>query len=210
MSETRRRGRPRRSAATGRPGFALLLAVVLAAAGIAAPALAADRSLTLDPAACTLTFLLDTTFHEVHGTMKVKGGTIRFDPATGAASGEITVDATSAATGNGRRDKTMHGDILESGKFPTIVFKVERVEGTLPAGAPAEMKLHGVMTLHGAPHPVTMPATVRIEAGLVRAEAHLTVPYVEWGLADPSFLFVRAAKTVDVAITAQGRLADVP
>ena len=176
----------------------------------AAPVRAAGKLLTLDPAACTLTFLLDTTFHEVHGTMKVTGGTIRFDPATGAATGEITVDAQSAATGNDRRDKTMHGDILESGRFPMIVFKVERVEGPLPGSTPGDLNLRGIMTMHGADHPVTMPASVRIEAGMARAEAHLTVPYVEWGLADPSFLFVRAAKTVEVTIIAEGRLSDAP
>jgi polyisoprenoid-binding protein YceI len=176
--------------------------------GAATPAGAAEKLLTLDPAACTLTFLLDTTFHEVHGTMKVVGGTIRFDTATGVASGEITVDAKSAATGNDRRDKTMHGDILESARFPSIVFRVERVEGALPADASGTLKLIGGMVLHGAQHPVTLPATVRIEAGVVHAEAHLTVPYVEWGLADPSFLFVRAAKTVEVTIAAQGRLTD--
>ncbi|HKQ96350.1 MAG TPA: YceI family protein, partial [Candidatus Polarisedimenticolia bacterium] len=138
------------------------------------------------------------------------GGTIRFDPATGAASGTITVDAKSAETGNGRRDKTMHGDIIESGKFPTIVFKVEKVEGTLAAGHPGELKLVGVMTMHGADHPVTMPATVRLEGGSAHGEAHLSVPYVEWGMKDPSFLFVRAEKTVEVSIVAAGRLEDVP
>ena len=202
----------RRLSASAALRFAFGLAVLggAIAAIDAAPAVAADKVLTLDPAACALTFLLDTTFHEVHGTMKVKGGSIRFDPSTGAASGEITVDATSAETGNGRRDKTMHGDILESAKFPAIVFKVERVEGALPGATPGDLKLHGVMSMHGGVHPVVMPASVRIEAGTVHAEAHLSVPYVEWGLKDPSFLFIRAEKTVEVTITAQGRLADAP
>ena len=207
----------RPSAGPGRaPGarahrFVLAFALGAAMAALGSPPIvAADKVLTLDPAACTLTFLLDTTFHEVHGTMKVKGGSIRFDPATGAASGEIAVDATSAETGNGRRDKTMHGDILESAKFPAIVFKVERVEGALSGATPGDLKLHGVMSMHGGDHPVTMPASVRVEAGAVHAEAHLSVPYVEWGLKDPSFLFIRAEKTVEVTITAQGRLADAP
>ncbi len=208
MSESHRAVRTGMPSSIARSGCAVLLAAALVAG--AAPAFAADKLLTLDPSGCTLTFLLDTTFHEVHGTMKVTGGTIRFDPATGAASGEIAVDAVSAETGNGRRDKTMHGDILESGRFPKIVFKVERVEGPLPGSTPGDLKLHGVMTMHGADHPVTMPASVRIEAGVARAEAHLTVPYVEWGLADPSFLFVRAAKTVEVSIVARGRLTDAP
>ena len=187
-----------------------IVALAALGPGAAGSALAADKIFTVDAGASSLKFLLDTTFHQVHGTMKVTGGTIRFDPSTGSASGTIAVDATSAETGNGRRDKTMHGDILESARFPAIVFKVERVEGALPGGTPAGMKLGGVMTLHGASHPVTLPATVRVEGGTVHAETRLTVPYIEWGLADPSFLFVRAAKTVEVSIVAQGTLADAP
>ena len=189
---------------------ATIACVAATAPGAVASARAAEKVLTLDPAASTLSFILDTTFHKVHGTMKVVGGTIRFDPAGGAASGEITVDAKSARTGNGKRDKTMHADILESARFPTIVFTIDRVEGALPGGAPGELKLHGAMTLHGSTHPVILPARVRIEGARASAEASLTVPYVEWGLADPSFFVVRAEKTVDVSIVAQGTLADAP
>ena len=31
------------------------------------------------------------------------------------------------------------------------------------------------------------------------------IPYVEWGMSDPSFFVARAAKTVDILVRAEGR-----
>jgi len=177
--------------------FVLLLALPTAAA-------AAERAVTLDPAASQVTFTLDTTFHEVHGTMAIMGGTIRFDPQTGAASGEITVDARRAETGNERRDKKMHGEVLETERYPTIVFRPERVEGTLADPGDAEIRLVGVMNLHGTDHPMTLVAKVESANGQVRGDLEFPIPYVEWGMEDPSFLIARAAKSVDVKVHVVG------
>lgn len=68
------------------------------------------------------------TFHEVRGTMALEGGTVRFDTSTGIAGGTITADARRAETGNDKRDKTMHADVLESEHYPTLAFR-------LPPGA---------------------------------------------------------------------------
>jgi polyisoprenoid-binding protein YceI len=177
------------------------LAVLVA---LSAAAVAGERSVTLDPASSHVTFTLGTTFHEVHGTMAVTGGGIRFDPETGAASGEITVDARTAETGNHKRDKTMHADVLESESFPAIVFRAERVEGQLVDPGHSELRLVGVMRLHGADHPMSLPAAVDSADGRVGATLQFTVPYVEWGMHDPSFLIARAEKTVEVKIEATG------
>lgn len=182
--------------------FGIVLLSVLIA--LPATAVAAERSVNLEPAASHVTFILGTTFHEVHGTMAFTGGDIRFDPQTGAASGELTVDARSAGTGNDKRDKTMHADVLESERFPTIVFRAERVEGAVAETGHSEVRLVGVMRLHGAEHPMTLPAAIDIAGGRVRATLQFTIPYVEWGMHDPSFLIARAEKTVDVEVEAEG------
>jgi len=66
-----------------------------------APALRAQEAVvTLDPAATKIDFTLGATLHTVHGTFKLKSGEIRFDPATGKASGAVIVDATSGYTDN--------------------------------------------------------------------------------------------------------------
>jgi polyisoprenoid-binding protein YceI len=170
----------------------------------APPAVAAESAVTLDPAASRLTFVLDSTWHEVHGSMAVTGGSIRFDPATGEAAGTITVDATSAKTGNSMRDKTMHKEVLETGKFPTIAFKIQRVEGKPADPGHSDLRLVGVMSLHGVDHPMTLKASVDITGGRAKGEMRFAIPYVEWGLKDPSFILARAAKTVDVTVVAEG------
>ena len=168
-------------------------------------ATAAERVVILDPAASRISFTLDTTFHEVHGTMALSAGTIRFDTETGEASGEITVDARTAQSGNKGRDETMHADVLESARYPTIVFRPRRVEGAIPTAGTSEVRIIGVMSLHGMDHPMTLVATIESGEGGVRGEIRFPVPYVEWGLKDPSFFVARTAKTVDVLIHAEGR-----
>lgn len=179
------------------------LAVLL---GLVPAAGAVQREVVLDPAASRVTFTLDTTFHEVHGTMALAGGAIRFDPETGSASGEVTVDARAAETGNRERDETMHAEVLETARFPTIRFRVERVEGRLAESGPSTLRMGGVLSLHGTDHPMTIPVTVETTGDEVRGKFSLSIPYVEWGLHDPSFFVARAAKTVDARVVAVGRL----
>ena len=178
---------------------------LLLCAAISQASLAAERSVTLDPAASVVHFTLDTTFHVVHGTMALAGGTIHFDTATGEASGEITVDASRAETGNKSRDETMHAEVLETARYPTIVFKARRVEGAIVDPGRSDLKIVGVMSLHGADHPMTLNATVESAAGRVQAELTFPIPYVEWGLKDPSYFVARAARTVDIVVKAEGR-----
>ena len=180
--------------------------LVVLAALLAVSAQAEQRVLVLDPAASKVTFTLPATGHDVEGLLALQSGRISFDPATGAASGEISVDLKSAATGNKSRDKTMHNDVLESGKFPLAVFRAERVEGTVAPTGTSKITLHGTMLLHGASHPMSLPATVEAHDGHLKAETSFPVPYVEWGLHDPSIMFLSVAKSVSVKIVAQGSL----
>jgi len=176
----------------------------------ASPATAAETVVQLDPEATEVSFVLGATAHDVHGTFGFREGTIRFDPATGEASGELVVDATAADTGNGSRDKTMHKKVLESDKFPNIVFHIERVKGSLPepgaAGAKASLELQGTMEIHGGKHPLTMPAEVTRDGDTIHATTHFDVPFVEWGMHDPSVLFLRVEKNVAVTVETEGHL----
>jgi polyisoprenoid-binding protein YceI len=175
---------------------------------VGVPAVAGAERLVLDPADTTVSFQLPATGHDVHGVFALDHGEVVFDPATGAAQGEISVTATGAETGNKKRDKAMHGKVLESATYPLFVFRPQRVEGALPATGSAEIKIHGTLTLHGQDHPLTLPATVERDGDRLHATTTFSVPYVEWGLHDPSFLFFRVAKVVDVTISADGRLSD--
>jgi len=183
---------------------AALLSLALAGS---APLHSAELVLTLDPARSSVRFVLDATAHEVLGTLALGAGEIRLDPVSGRASGTISVDATSARTGNAKRDRTMHEKVLESSAFPRFVFHAESVEGALPASGTAALELHGRISIHGGDHPLTLPAEVRVEGDRIEATSRFTIPYVEWGMRDPSFFLLRVAKRVEVTVTTEGHLA---
>jgi hypothetical protein len=52
----------------------------------------AFREIEFNSAKCTVQIALGALLHTVHGTFKVKDATVRFDPASGRASGQIEVD----------------------------------------------------------------------------------------------------------------------
>ena len=53
--------------------------------------LAEEAVVTLDPAKSQVEFTLESTLHKVHGSFKLKSGTINYDTATGVARGAIVV-----------------------------------------------------------------------------------------------------------------------
>lgn len=185
--------------------LAAALAAGLAALAPAAPA-AAETVLRLDPAATDVSFEVPATGHDVHGLLRLAAGEVRFDPATGEAAGTITVDAKSAETGNGSRDRTLHEKVFESELFPSFVFTAERVEGALPADGKGEVRLRGTMRVHGDDHPMVLPAEVEVHGDEVVADVTFEVPYVAWGMHNPSLMFLRVADAVAVTVHAEGSL----
>src|ERR1700730_2135863 len=75
---------------------------------------AQETALQIDPDRTKVEFTLGDVLHTVHGTFLLTRGNIRFDTATGKASGELVVDATSGESGSSARDKRMHSNILQS------------------------------------------------------------------------------------------------
>jgi polyisoprenoid-binding protein YceI len=167
---------------------------------------AAAETVTLDPAKSQVRFTLGATMHTVHGTLRLERGVFHLDRA-GTASGEIVLDAKSANTGSAGRDKDMHEKVLETAKYPRITFTVERVEGKVPASGSAEVKLHGSLDFHGGRHALIVPAQVTVGNGQVTGTATLQIPYVAWGLKDPSTFVLRVDKEVKVEVKVVGRLA---
>ena len=68
--------------------------------GLAAAAIAQERTLQLDPAQTSVKFTLGDVLHTVHGTFQLKRGTLEFAPDAGKLSGEIVVDAASGSSGS--------------------------------------------------------------------------------------------------------------
>ena len=161
---------------------------------------AEETALQIDPAHTDVSFTLADVLHTVHGKFTLKRGTIRFDPATGKASGELVVDATSGESGSAARDHRMHQNILESGRYPEIVFRPDRVQGKVEPQGISQVQLHGIFTIHGVPHEIVLPVQVEANGDQYAAAAHFTVPYVQWGMKNPSTLILRVSDKVDIDI----------
>ena len=183
--------------------------IVFFAALLALPGLAEDTTFVLDSAQSRVDFTLGATMHTVHGAFKVKSGSLHFNPATGAAGGELVVDASSGNSGSNARDKRMKRDILETEKYPDIVFRPQRVAGVVPGEGSSQVQLDGVLTLHGQDHPMSLVVPLNITGSNASAEVRFVIPYVKWGLKNPSTFLLRVSDKVDIKVQAVGQITTV-
>jgi polyisoprenoid-binding protein YceI len=184
----------------------LILTLALLGLAFASPTVAQEAVLELNPAQTQVSFTLGNVLHTIHGTFKLKRGAVKFDLATGQASGLLVVDATSGDSGSHARDRKMHKDILESAQYPEITFAPEQVEGQVLPQGDFKVQVRGTFTMHGAGHPLTLVVQARLAGEQLTADTHFTIPYVSWGLKNPSTLFLRVNDTVDIAIHASGQI----
>lgn len=183
-----------------------LPALLLLALGATAPLAAAERTLRLDPAATAIRFRVQARAHQVVGTMPLVSGELRFDDATGAASGEIVMDPARAVTGIGKRDRTMRAMVFEVERYPLVVFRPREVVGAVPEQGEGEVRLEGTLAIHGGEHTLSLPVTVQADATAIRATTTFEVPYVAWGMTNPGNAMLRVADTVEVRIEMSGTL----
>ena len=188
---------------------ALVALVALAVASLesfASSSAARVGVVKLDPAKTLVEYRLGGSLHTTHGKFLLRTGTIKADSATGKAEGTIVVDAASGDSGDSIRDNRMKDSVLEAEKFPEITFTARHFEGHLDRGGGFQIKLEGVLKLHGAEHEIVMDTHGTLIDDNLVATAHFSIPYVQWGLKDPSLLFLSVAKQVDIDIATTGRV----
>ena len=171
------------------------------------PVFAEEIVWELDPAQTQVEFSLADVLHKVHGSFSLKRGSIRFDPAGGKASGEVIVDVSSGDSGSHARDKRMHKDILQSDRYTEAVFTPDRIEGRLAPQGNSNVDVHGILHIHGAEHEMALHAQVQTTGDRITASGHFTMPYVKWGMKNPSTLLLRVSDHVEIDIHPTGRVA---
>jgi len=181
--------------------FALMATLTSARA-----ARAQELSVQIDPAQSKVEYSLASTVHTVHGTFSVKNGAVHYDPASGQIGGTIVVDATSGQSGNSSRDTRMHREILESDKFPEIIFSPAKLTGVVAADGISKVEVSGRFRLHGQEHDVTLPAEIKIEGKNLSIVTHMDIPYIQWGLKNPSNFLLHVSNTVSIEIQARGHV----
>lgn len=173
----------------------------------AAPQTASNELLLeFEPAQSELHWTLGSTFHTVHGTFALKKGTVGLDPASGKASGEVVVDATSGNSGNDGRDKKMHKQVLESARYAEIVFRPDHVEGKVARQGPSMVQVHGRFVLHGSEHELTIPVHAELAGDHWTGSAKFSIPFIDWGLRNPSNFFLKVDHAVEIDLAVKGKL----
>jgi len=144
--------------------------------------------------------------HTIHGTFALKSGTVHFDPETGKAGGEIVVAATSGESGSNSRDARMHKEILETPRYPEVIFRPTQVEGKVGQAGASDVKLNGVFSIHGADHDLTALVHAELNGDRWTGTSKFEVPYVKWGIKNPSNFLFKVKPVVSVELEMSGEV----
>lgn len=178
---------------------------VLALAVILGPAaFAQHQTFTVGADTSEVKIKLNTTHEVVNGTFHIQSGSIEFDRSSPKMSGSVEVLAGSGKTGNGSRDKKMNKDILKVDQYATVSFAPKSYTGTIVPSGDSTIQVSGVFTLLGTAHDLTIPMQIRMDGSKATARAHFIIPYVQWGLKNPSFMFWKAENEVAIDINLVG------
>lgn len=181
----------------------LLIAALL---WMTADVFAQSETFNVNPEASKVAFALTGSGHHVFGTFHVQSGKIDFDPGAQKISGVVVVAAGSGNSGEPGRDKKMNSDVLDIAHFAEVTFTPSSYQGTIAPSGDSNIQVSGVFTLHGTPHDITVPMQVHIDGTNATAKGQFVVPYVKWGLKDPSIFVLKVAKEVNIDLTLAGQI----
>jgi YceI-like domain len=182
---------------------ALALTVILGSA-----ALAQHQTFIVNPDASEVKMKLNTTHEVVNGTFHVQSGSIYFDRIASHISGIVIVAAGSGKTGNDSRDRKMNKDILRVDQFATVSFAPKTYNGTIATSGDSTIQVSGVFTLLGTAHDLTIPMQIHIDGSKATAKGQFVVPYVQWGLKNPSFMIWKAENNVGIDLNLVGQISN--
>ena len=183
-------------------------AVLALALTFAPAALAQHQTFAVNPEASEVKMKLITTHEVVNGNFHVQSGSVEFDRNATKISGKVVVAAGSGKTGNDSRDKKMNKDILKADQYMTVSFSPKAYKGTILASGDSTIQVNGVFTLLGSPHDLTVPMQIHIDGSRATVKAQFVVPYVQWGLKNPSFLIWKAENDVAIDLSLVGDVVD--
>jgi len=102
-----------------------------------------------------------------------------------AKESKFTIDLTTLKSDEGQRDRQVHQRGLETSKFPTATFMPSKLEGypaEFPAGQEVEMKLTGMMDLHGVKKELTWDVKMRKDGDAITALATVNFKYAHFNI----------------------------
>lgn len=118
-------------------------------------------------------------------TFRQLSGTLRYDPATGACTMDVTFVVLSLQLPNALlRSKTMSDDFLDPAQYP-----LQRYVGTCQTAPAGGTMLAGALTMHGQTHPFNMAVTFdRSGAAATAMHTTGTLNRFDWGVSGSPML----------------------
>jgi polyisoprenoid-binding protein YceI len=104
------------------------------------------------------------------------------------AGSRITIDVTGLKSDSGRRDGYVQRRLLETAKFPTVVFEPTAVRGapkTLPTSGSTAFSLIGNLTVKGVTKPATWFVSAKFSPTAVTGSASTSFTFAEFGISQP-------------------------
>jgi hypothetical protein len=171
-------------------------------------ALAQHQTFAINPDASEVKMKLNTTHEVVNGTFHIQSGSINFDRTASHISGIVIVAAGSGKTGNDSRDKKMNKNILKVDQYTTVSFAPKTYTGTVAPSGDSTIQVCGVFTLLGTAHDLAIPMQIHMDGSKATARAQFVIPYVQWGLKNPSFLIWKAENDVAIDLNLIGQVSN--
>jgi polyisoprenoid-binding protein YceI len=100
----------------------------------------------------------------------------------------------------------MSKDVLDAASFAEISFVPRSYQGTIAATGDSSIQVTGTFTLHGTQHELTVPMQLHFAGSTLTTRTHFSIPYVQWGLKDPSFMMFKVAKEVGIDLNLTGNV----
>jgi polyisoprenoid-binding protein YceI len=102
----------------------------------------------------------------------------------------VTVDMTTVASDENRRDNQFKGRIMSVATYPTSTFKLTQPIdlGDLPAdGKQITVPATGDLTLRGTTKTITVDLVARRNGANIEVNGTIPIVFAEWGIPNPSF-----------------------
>jgi len=149
-----------------------------------------DRDASVFTAKVEVGGLLSAFGHDHTVAMRDLTGAARFDPEKIEGSLRMTIRTASIVEVGQEFDekdreaitKEIHEKALEVSKHPEIVFQSQSVSGRKVGEGEFQILIRGQLTLHGVTRPVSIPARLRLEDGVLTARGSFAVRHSDHGI----------------------------
>jgi polyisoprenoid-binding protein YceI len=181
----------------------LLLGLVCAGL-MAVNAMAAERSLAVDPGLSRVDINVKVTVDSFVAKLAAYDAQIRFDDAAGRVTSAVfRFKFADVKTGKADRDAQMN-EWQQTGKFPDAVFTLTALTPT----ADGRLTATGQFTLHGVERSVTFPAVVTTDKSVFAIDGDVKLDTRDFGLSViRKFAVLKVDPIVSVRFHLQGSIA---